>query len=88
MSSTTETDSRRSVKSLRWTALLPAAAGVLFAIIAIDRARLPYNSEGRYFDAETSVVYQDGAQSAYGALALCSLALAVALWFGFSRVNH
>jgi hypothetical protein len=43
---------------------------LFLAWIAIERARYPYNSEGRYFDAEASVVYQEDAVDVWRVLTL------------------
>lgn len=67
--------------------MLPAAASGFFAVLAVDRARLSYNSEGRYFDAANSIVYHDTAPLGYGAMAISSLVIAVAMWFGFGRLR-
>lgn len=60
-----------------------ALAAALLGALAIRRARLPYNSEGRYFDAAESMVYTDGAVPVLAGLAglaalLALTALAVA----------
>jgi hypothetical protein len=59
---------------------LPAAAvGAFATMMAFQSARLPYNSEGRYFDGV--VVHHDGAQFVYGALALVAWAITgCAVW--------
>ena len=45
-----------------------ALIGGLFSILAYSRARLPYNEEGRYYDATAGVVYDTDAVTAYGFL--------------------
>ena len=63
------------------TAILSALA-LLSAALWFDRAALPYNEEGRYFNVAEEVSYDDGAVIAYGALTLVFAALAIlaALW--------
>lgn len=61
-------------------AVLPAIAAGWFAFVASDRAGLPYNSQGRYFDAEEGVTYTDSAPLVYGVLAALFGLLAVGLW--------
>lgn len=51
-------------------ALLLSALALLFADLCRRRAALPYNEEGRFFDAQESVVYKDSSVVAYGGLAL------------------
>jgi hypothetical protein len=41
------------------------ACGVLLLAVGVNRSRLPYNEQGRYFDPRESVVYHDGARDAY-----------------------
>jgi hypothetical protein len=65
-----------------------AAASVAFTLAVLlgslwlRRARLPYNEEGRYFDAAHSVVYSDRAVTLYGLLAALfgMAAVAAGLW--------
>jgi hypothetical protein len=52
------------------TATLLSAATFLLARLWFQRASLPYNEAGRYFDAAHSVVYDEGAVGAYAILAL------------------
>ena len=59
-------------------AVTASALALLLGGLSIRRAALPYNEEGRYFDAAQSVVYTDGAVVTYGLLAL--LCAAAALW--------
>ena len=63
-------------------ALSFCAAALLLGAIAVGRLRLPYNEEGRHFDAAQGVVYDEGAAIAYTLLAALALAAAAAavLW--------
>jgi hypothetical protein len=51
-------------------ALCLSAAALLFTRLWLYRASLPYNGQGRHFDAAHSVTYDDGAVLVYGLLAL------------------
>lgn len=64
------------------TALVAATLALSLAGLWRGRARLPYNEEGRYFDAAHSVVYTDGAVVTYGSLAVLfgAAAIAAGLW--------
>ena len=46
---------------MRLSGTLLAIPGTLMLGLAIQRARLPYNEEGRYFDATEGVVYRTDA---------------------------
>jgi hypothetical protein len=60
------------------TALIASTLALLLASLWLRRAALPYNEEGRYFDAAHSVVYTDGAVGTYGLLAAFFGVVAVA----------
>lgn len=53
---------------------LAIAAGVLFGVLYVRLARLPYNSEGRYFDGV--VVTHESAPVAFGVLCVVSFVIA------------
>jgi len=53
---------------------LALAAGVLFGVLCVRLARLPYNSEGRYFDGV--VVTHESAPLALGVLCVVSFVVA------------
>ena len=59
-------------------AVVAGAAGALLTSIWRQRAALPYNSEGRYFDAAGAVVYQEQAVAIYGGSAALAWIIAVA----------
>lgn len=63
----------------RWLAILVAilagAVGALALRAWIDTAWLPYNSEGRYFDAEAEVVYTDDEPEFWGVLAFSAVVI-------------
>ena len=63
-----------------------AALTVLFAALAVQRVRLPYEN-GRYFDAAHSVVYDEGAAWMYAVLALGSAAVTALLIFVTLRLR-
>jgi hypothetical protein len=65
-------------------ATLMSAVTLLLARLWFQRAALPYNAEGRYFDAAHSVVYDQGAVGVYAILAaLFALAAAATLLWAF-----
>jgi len=76
---------RRAVGcALLGLSLLTGISGVFFSAIAIQRSMLDYNEEGRYFDPQTSVVYDEDARLAYTFLAVTSwVALTVSLGFWY-----
>ena len=55
-----------------------SAAALLLGVTAVRRLLLPYNEEGRHFDAAAGVVYEDGAALVYALLAALALAAAAA----------
>lgn len=67
------------------TVLLRSFGGLLslcalgFGSLWLSRRRLDYNSEGRYFDEQAGVVYQDSAVLFYGLLFFVFLVLALLL---------
>lgn len=56
--------------------VLAVFAAVFCSFITIEAARLPFNSEGRYFDG--LVVHHDSAVLAYGVAAIAMWGLAIA----------
>ena len=46
---------------------------ILFSILTVSRAQLPYNEAGRYYDAKDSIVYHEQAMELYGVIAVVSL---------------
>jgi hypothetical protein len=65
---------------LRVGAAILLFGGAGFGILAARRAVLPYNEEGRYFDAEASVVYHQQAGAVYGMLAVIGVGGGTVLW--------
>jgi hypothetical protein len=63
-------------------ALLLTTAALLLARLWLQRLSLPYNEEGRYFDAAHGVVYDEGAIAVYGVLTVLFALLAVATRYG------
>lgn len=66
-------------RTLRVLCLGLVVSSLAFGWVAHTRSQLPYNSEGRYFDAESATVYTDNAVLAYGSIAITSLILSGAL---------
>jgi hypothetical protein len=67
------------------TAALLSAATLLLARLWSQRASLPYNEEGRYFDAAHSVVYDEGAVGVYATLTVLLALSAAATLFWMVR---
>ena len=61
----------------RILAAIPGAVGLLFGALAYSRAQLPYNEEGRFFDATEGVVYDRDGLVVYGLIAGVFLLLTV-----------
>jgi uncharacterized iron-regulated membrane protein len=63
----------------RWATTLIALAAAMIAVLALflwwQTTRLPYNDEGRYFDAEEGVVHTDDEPPFYGVVGCVALAL-------------
>lgn len=59
-------------------------ATILLALLSLARASLPYNEQGRYFDAANSVTYDDGVVLVYCILTgLLAVATGLALRLAF-----
>lgn len=56
-----------------------AVLSSLFIWLYIQRSMLPYNSEGRFFDSETGVVYHQQTNSLIGLIAIVMVLLTVIL---------
>lgn len=54
-----------------------AGLAILFAVLTVLRARLPYDEAGRYFDPVDAVTYDQQAVLVYGLLALAAATVAV-----------
>lgn len=65
---------------LRVAAVFFILGGVAFGTLAADRVFLPYNEEGRYVDAEASLVYHQQAVAVYGLVAVAGLGGGGVLW--------
>lgn len=76
-------------KLLSWFAAFLAVSlvgvGLLFLTLAIQRGRLPYNSEGNYFDGVVN--YHESSVFGYGVLAVVSFIAALVL-FGIRLFVH
>ena len=68
-------------KMMGWSGALLAIPGILMLGLAVHRATLPYNEDGRYFDATEGVVYRTEAVLAYGLIAFLILSISIGLWF-------
>jgi hypothetical protein len=74
--------------ALRVLFWLAAGVTVVAAWLGFTAARLPYNSEGRYFDAEQGVVYLEQDVEFWAVVAVACRVLAVALrWWSKRRPN-
>jgi hypothetical protein len=70
---------------LRSIAVLALIAALGFGLLWNDRAQLDYNSEGRYFDEGSVIVYDESGVLFFGLLALASIVLAL-IAFGMDRL--
>lgn len=48
---------------------------IAFGVLWLNRIALPYNSEGRYFDEVSTVVYEEQSLIVYGLLTLMTFGL-------------
>lgn len=71
--------------ALLTVAAVLTAAALLLGLLWLQRLTLPYNEQGRYFDAANSVTYDDGAVLVYGLLALLFALLAMLALFLMMR---
>lgn len=78
----------RSSQGAAWALAVFAAAAALPAawltVLAVSKARLPYNEEGNHFDG--LVVHHEGTALVYGALAVVFWVVAVLAGLGARRV--
>lgn len=66
------------------TALLLTATTLLLTRLWLQRLALPYNEQGRHFDAAHSVVYDESAITVYGmGTALFALVAAASLFWAW-----
>ena len=77
------------IKFIQAVILVPLLIGT-FGIgwVFIKRIRLPYNSEGRYFDEGSGVVYHQQAVVVYGLLSIIVLAIIVGVVYRLSRPKN
>lgn len=61
----------------RFITLCCLITAVIFGMLWIHRARMDYNSEGRYFDEESLTVHDESAVTAYATLTLVLLVLSL-----------
>lgn len=62
-------------------ALFASITALISGLIWRERVSMDYNTEGRYLDEQTGVVYGESAVLVYGWLALLSAVIAVIAWF-------
>lgn len=62
--------------------------GILFTIIFVNRIGLPYNTEGRFFDASSGVVYHKQAILVYGLFIVLALAICVILFYFEKKIRN
>jgi hypothetical protein len=65
-------------KLLSWLAALLSGVGLIFLTLAVRRSRLPYNSEGNYFDGVVN--YHEHSVVGYGVMAGVSFLAAIMLY--------
>ena len=69
------------VRALLFTAsALLLLASITMTMVWLGRARLPYNQEGRYFDAQTGVVLHEQSVSLFAGGAMLLGLTAIALF--------
>jgi len=57
------------------------------AWMTFETARLPYNGEGRHFDARDAVVTHESAPLGWGILLVSALVVTLALWWMARRIK-
>lgn len=73
------------VWALRAAAILALAGAGLCGFVWNARRALPYDQQGRYFDAANMIVLNEQALIAYGALALGLAVIAAVCWMASRR---
>lgn len=56
--------------------LVSLIAAVIFGLLWIERAQMDYNSEGRFFEEKSLVVFDEGGVLFFGLLTVVSLLIA------------
>ncbi|MBX7147697.1 hypothetical protein K1X76_01305 [bacterium] len=54
---------------------------IILCVTSLERALLPYNSEGRYFDPQVNVVWDEGSVFVYGFLAAVFFLVSILVLF-------
>src|SRR3989339_601183 len=67
--------------------LISIASSCFFVSLFIERARMPYNELGRYFDSDHVVVYFEQAKEIYGIFAFLSLVSSLASLYPIYKTN-
>jgi len=60
-------------KSLFYLSYFFGLLGILFSILTYNRAQLPYDKVGRYYDVKDSIVYHEQTMELYGVIAIATL---------------
>ncbi len=64
-------------RALRYMLILCSmGTAIFFGVLWIERARMEYNSEGRYFDENSTLVFDEGGVLFFGMLTMLSLVIA------------
>jgi hypothetical protein len=66
---------------------LTSGATIFFAIITYRYLKMPFNSEGNYFDEETSVNYDTDGLGAFSAITIVALLASASLFFLASQLK-
>ncbi len=68
-------------KLIRMACVIAILAATLTANLWIERAQLPYDSQGRFFDADQAVVFHEQSVIALGAVTVLLYAIGIlGLW--------
>ena len=68
--------------------IILALVTLFIAIVFVSRLTLSYNSEGSYFDENSSTVYHEQAVIVYGLLFFCGLALTRLTFYKTKKVFY
>ena len=76
-------------KIILWTInIISILIGLFFGIIYFKRLGLDYNSEGKYFDEITLVVYDKDSILTYGTLTLIFVLIGLISWILTWKLKH
>ncbi len=68
-------------------AVIAMVLTIVSGLIWLERIRMDYNSEGRYFDEKTLVVYDESALIFYGLMTVTPLGLLCAAIIGLKKAT-